>query len=178
MNDPNDHRSVSSYIFLLANGAIMWCSHKQHTMAKLSMEAEYMVASLVASEIMWLHHFLEEFSTLAQIGTMLYINNHSMIDSTKSHLLHRCTKHINVHYHYICEHIATGKITATHCPSEENVANGFTKVLPCPAYVKYWHMIVMGNLGILHNTKFSNFIPHNIGPHMTLRPLDNQLTQA
>ncbi|KAJ0911130.1 putative RNA-directed DNA polymerase [Helianthus annuus] len=42
---PDDRKSLLTYVFTLGNGAVAWCSKKQHTMALSSTEAEYISAT-------------------------------------------------------------------------------------------------------------------------------------
>ena len=58
-NGPDKHKSTSAYTFLLGRGAISLCSTKQLVVALLIIEAEYIVASTVAQEAIWLRHFFE-----------------------------------------------------------------------------------------------------------------------
>jgi len=46
-----DHKSMTSYIFLAAGGAIMWKLKKQTIIALSSMEAEYMALSDAAHPV-------------------------------------------------------------------------------------------------------------------------------
>ena len=54
----DDRKSKSGYLFTLAGGAISWSSKKQDSVALSSMEAEYIAASEVVKEAVWLKEFL------------------------------------------------------------------------------------------------------------------------
>ena len=43
---------------------------------------------------------------------------------------HGRTKHIEVHYHFVCELVKSQVINLAYCPTQENVADLFTKPLP------------------------------------------------
>ena len=133
-NNPDDRKSIGGQIFFVAGGAVTWSSRKQRTVAKSSMEAEYMAASASASEIKWLRTFFSELSFTLQLPTLLCIDNQSAITSAHSQSIHSRTKHIDIHYHYICELITSNKVQVIHCPTEENVADLFTKALPRPRF--------------------------------------------
>ena len=45
---------MTGYVFLMADGAVTWASQMQKTVARSSMEAEYMALSEASSEITWL----------------------------------------------------------------------------------------------------------------------------
>ena len=40
-------------------------------------------------------------------------------------------KHIDIQHHYICELLQSGAIAIEQVPSEDNLADLFTKPLPC-----------------------------------------------
>ena len=44
-SDEDDRKSYTGYVFLICGGAVSWSTHKQHTVALSSMEAEYMALS-------------------------------------------------------------------------------------------------------------------------------------
>jgi methyl coenzyme M reductase subunit D len=50
-------------------------------------------------------------------------------------------KHIDVKHHWIHETVETGNIAVTYMPSEDNIADIFTKALPCPPFEKLVRMI-------------------------------------
>ena len=45
-------------------------------------------------------------------------------------MLHERTKHIDVHYHFVCEVIARGDIIVSKVITHDNLANMMTKTLP------------------------------------------------
>jgi hypothetical protein len=56
--DPDDSKSQTGYVFMLNGGAVSWSSCKQELVAQSTMESEYMSASEVASERVWLCKFV------------------------------------------------------------------------------------------------------------------------
>jgi len=63
----NDRKSVGGFVFLLNGGAISWTSKKQTLIALSTTEAEYMVMTQAAMEMIWLRVLLEELGALAHI---------------------------------------------------------------------------------------------------------------
>ena len=57
-SDRESIKSTSRYVFTLGGGAISWWSVKQTSIADSTMEAEYIVASEVTKEAVWLKNFL------------------------------------------------------------------------------------------------------------------------
>ncbi|CDO77611.1 hypothetical protein BN946_scf184946.g3 [Trametes cinnabarina] len=133
-NDLDDRKSIAGQVFLLGGAPITWSSRKQRTVAKSSMEAEYMAMSAAASEIAWLRALLTELGFPPSGPTPLYVDNQSAIASANVQTSHACTKHIDIHYHFIRERIASNEVVVNHCPSEDNLADALTKALPRPRH--------------------------------------------
>ena len=132
VNDLDDQHSTSGYVFQLGDAAIMWNSKKQHTIAVLSTEAEYMALSHGAKQALWLCWFLHDVglhSTESPSTTHLSIDNTGTITLAKEAHFHAHTKHINMHYHFVCEHIEDGTFEITHVPTMEMLVDRFTKPL-------------------------------------------------
>src|SRR5215216_7884520 len=58
LNDSDDSKSQSGYVFVMNGGAVSWKSSKQDTVASSSTEAEYIVASEATKEAVWIRNFL------------------------------------------------------------------------------------------------------------------------
>jgi hypothetical protein len=56
-------------------------------------------------------------------------DNKSAIDLSKNLVLHSRTKHIDLRHHFLRDNVQKGNIEITKVPSEENVADIFTKPL-------------------------------------------------
>ena len=73
-SDRESRKSTSRYVFTLGGGAINWRSVKQSSIADSTMEAEYIVASEAAKEVVWLKNFLLDLGVepLTQLAITLY----------------------------------------------------------------------------------------------------------
>ena len=58
--DRDTRRSTSGNLFLLGDGAVMWYSKCQTSVALSTVEAEYMALSQATQEAVWLRRLLEE----------------------------------------------------------------------------------------------------------------------
>ena len=58
LDDPDDGKSTSRYVFLLGRGAISWSSKKHECTVMSTTEAEYVACALAAMEAVWIRHFL------------------------------------------------------------------------------------------------------------------------
>ena len=76
-SDHDNCKSMSRYIFILNDGAIYWNSFKQHTMMDSVCKAEYITASEVVKEAIWLWKFIDELEVAPSIDgpILLYYNS-------------------------------------------------------------------------------------------------------
>jgi hypothetical protein len=125
-----DWRAISGYAFLIDGGAVSWSSKRQEIVSLSTTESEYVAAMHGMKEALWLRSLiLEVFGKLGDATTM-FSDNQSAITLTHNHQYHACTKHIDVHYHWICWVIEQGSIQLIYCPTNDMVANVLTKALP------------------------------------------------
>ena len=129
-NDRTDRKSVTDQVMILANGPVTWAAHKQRRVAKSSTEAEYVAASSASAEIVWLRSLLAELGFQYDAPTPLFLDNRGAIATALAQVNHSRTKHIDIHHHYIRDHVADKTIKVIHVPSNDNLADLFTKALP------------------------------------------------
>ena len=89
---------------------------------------------MAAREIYWLRSFLTKMGASEPGATRLWLDNMSTIAITKNNKFHAHTKHIDIRHHFIREAVEQGTIGVEYVPTGENVADGFTKPLPRPAF--------------------------------------------
>ena len=70
-----------------------------------------------------------ELGNLPETATVIYEDNQSAISMTKNPQYHGKAKHIAIKYHFICEQVSDGTAKLQYCPTEEMVADMFTKGL-------------------------------------------------
>jgi hypothetical protein len=140
-----DHRhSISGYGLLINGGAISWSSNKQPIIALLSTEAEYIAIMHVLKELIWTRLSLAEIARPLKAPTVIYCDNQSAIDLTKTLQFHARTKHISIRYHFIREHIHNNSIIIPYCNTNEMAADIFTKPLPKPKIERFAAMLGLG----------------------------------
>src|SRR6266850_2355888 len=94
--DPQDHHSLSGYIFKIARGAVTWSSKKQPSMALSSTEGEYMALTHTAKEAIWIQQFLGDISFPSMIPTTILGDNQGTLALAVNPAFHARTKHIRV----------------------------------------------------------------------------------
>jgi len=78
-DDLNEFRSTTSYVFTLGEGAISWCSKKQHCIAMSTKEIEYVVYSTVMQETMCLRSFLQDLNLTPVVNDPIKMLCHNTI---------------------------------------------------------------------------------------------------
>ena len=132
------HRhSISGYSFHMGARAISWSSKKQHIVALSSTEAEYIAQTHVAKEALWLCSFLQELCSAPDDPLIINCDNQGVIALAKDNKFHACTKHIDVHYHFIREAVEDGKVMVQYILTRDNVSDIFTKLL---TKAKFWEL--------------------------------------
>ena len=125
--DRDDRHSQTGFIFKMAGGAISWASRRQPTISLSSTEAEYKAASDTSRQMMWLRTFGDELGDDMSASTPMCMDNHGAIFLSENPAIDRRTKHIEVHYHFVREYLASGSMDIYYIASKENLADALTK---------------------------------------------------
>jgi Reverse transcriptase (RNA-dependent DNA polymerase)/GAG-pre-integrase domain/gag-polypeptide of LTR copia-type len=123
-------RSTSGYVFTMAGGAVSWSSKRQATVALSTVEAEYVAMSRCAQQMVWMNSWLDEVKIEHTLPGLIRGDNRGAIALTKNTKDHGKVKHIDIRHHYIRDLVKSGEIIIEQVPSEENLADLFTKPLP------------------------------------------------
>jgi hypothetical protein len=75
--DVDTSKSTGGFAIQLGSGATMWASHLQRHVALSSTESEYINASLVGQEMMWMHYFLDELGYDISMPSPLFLDSNS-----------------------------------------------------------------------------------------------------
>ena len=70
---PDDRKSTSGFIFMMAGGAISWKSVKQTLTATSTMEAEYVACYEATCQAVWLKNLISGFQIVESISRPLVI---------------------------------------------------------------------------------------------------------
>ena len=125
-----DRRSISGYCYKLSdNGSLIsWKSKQQRTVALSTCEAEYMALTYAVQEGIFLRQLLSDMTGSTQLSAAnIFVDNQGAIELAKNPVYHQRSKHIDIRYHYLRTEIKSGKIILHYIPSNENIADIFTK---------------------------------------------------
>ncbi|PRQ27893.1 putative RNA-directed DNA polymerase [Rosa chinensis] len=126
---PESRRSTSDYLIYLGNTLVSWCSKKQPTIARSSVESEYRSLAHSSAETTWLGFLLYELSFHIQYPILLYCDNLSATYMASNPVFHARTKHIELDYHFVREKVALGSHQVHFVPSVDHPADLLTKPL-------------------------------------------------
>ena len=136
-SDENDRKSISGYCFFFCNSLVSWSARKQRTVSTSSTESEYYALANTMKEAIWLKLFL----TLTKLHTPhsfpLLCDNQSARLIASSDSVSSRTKHIDVRYHFIREHVANGSFPLHWIPTSDMTADIFTKSLPTVLFQRH-----------------------------------------
>ena len=135
-----DRRSITGYGFHLSDEGplISWKSRKQQTVALSTCEAEYMALAAATQEVKFLSQLLTDMSGTEQTkGVVLYVDNQGAIALAKNPVHHQRSKHIDIRYHFVRSEIQNGVLELVYVPTEDNVADVFTKPVAKPRLAKF-----------------------------------------
>ena len=139
-----DRKSITGYSFKMSknNPLISWKSRKQPTVALSTCEAEYMALCSATQEGKYLMSFLNEVISLNQTTFNLFCDNQGAIALAKNPINHKRSKHIDIKYHFIRNEISEGRLSLQYIPSEENIADVFTKPVSSVKLQKFKPMLM------------------------------------
>lgn len=122
-----DRKSVTGYIFNMADAPVTWSSKGQATVALSSTEAEYVALTATAREAIWLRSVLAEMGRPATRGTTIYEDNESAMKLVNNPVLHARSKHIDICHHAVRQFSRDKKIVVERRPTDVMVADMLTK---------------------------------------------------
>jgi hypothetical protein len=126
-------------------GILLSMCQKQRLNAKSSTEAEVIGVSDFLSNMIWARMFLEQQGYEIE-ENLLYQDNQSAIkiESNGSKSCSRRSRHIDMRYFFIKDRLESEHIKVVYCPTEQMIADFFTKPLQGKLF-HYLKSIIMGH---------------------------------
>nr|GEX05223.1 retrovirus-related Pol polyprotein from transposon TNT 1-94 [Tanacetum cinerariifolium] len=115
--------------FLDGDKLVSWSSKKQECTSMSLAEAEYVSLSACCAQVLWLRTRLTDYGFHFDKIPM-YCDSKADISILYNPVQLSRTKHIDVRYHFIKEHVENGIVELFFVETEYQLANLFTKSLP------------------------------------------------
>ena len=120
---------TSALIFSVGSAIVSRNSLNQISVARSSVEAEYMAASQATCEAVWLQILLQDFGEEQMVATTIRCDNQISIKLANNLVFHKNTKHIDTQFHFVREKVQSKEIHLEYCNKCVNFADIFTKPL-------------------------------------------------
>lgn len=143
--DANTRKSTTGWMCVLNGGPVAWLSRKQSSIALSATEAEFVALCSVTKEVVWLRKLLSELRYTQKLPTTVHCDNQAAIKLVKNPNVSKRTKHIETQYYYTCEKEKSEEIHVVYTPTNEQLADPFTKALSKPKFV---YLMRKGGVGV------------------------------
>ncbi|GJR71521.1 hypothetical protein Tco_0083886 [Tanacetum coccineum] len=138
----DDSKSTSGGLQFLGEKLVSWNLKKQDCTAMSTAEAEYVSLSACCAQVIWMRTQLLDYEYKYNRIPM-YCDSKSAIAISCNPVQYSKTKHIDIRYHFIKEHVEMGTVELYFVGTEYQLADLFTKALPKERFEYLVHRIVV-----------------------------------
>lgn len=132
--DEHQRRSRSGYFTAINGTPVSWKSGLQPIIAYSTAEAEYIAMSDAVRDAMCIRRLLQELGHPTGVITVFEDNTTAKIIAEE--VTTKRSKYIELRYHDIRRHVASGAVKIEYCRSADQLADILTKALPKDLYCK------------------------------------------
>jgi hypothetical protein len=146
--DANTRRSTSGMIVMMNGGPISWSSRLQKLCAQSTAESEVYAATESVKEAAHVKLMCEECGIRPPgVPLVVWEDNNACVQLGHGLRGHKSAKHYECRLRFLNEHIHDGTFEFARINTKDQLADGFTKALPGPAFFEFRDQI-------MHSTKF------------------------
>jgi hypothetical protein len=136
--DRNTRRSTSGMIIVMNGGPICWCSRLQKLCAQSSAESEIYAVTDTVKEVLHIRLLCEESGIRTpNIPMEIWEDNNACIQMAHNLRGSQNAKHFELRLRFLNEHVQQENIEFSRIDTKEQLADGFTKPLPLPAFREF-----------------------------------------
>ena len=133
-----DMRSHTGGMLSLGKGAVYGASTRQKLNTRSSTEAELVGVDDCMPQILWTRYFLEAQGYQIQDSVVYQDNQSAMLLANNGRASSsKRTRHMNIRYFYVTDRIQARDIRVAYCPTDEMVADFFTKPLEGSKFTRF-----------------------------------------
>ena len=123
-----DRKGTFSAYFFIGDCIVAWLSKKQNFISLSTTKTKYIVVWSYCTQLLWMKQMLKDYGIEQRTMSIQY-DNSSAINISKNHVLHSCTKHIEIHHHFIRDLVKEKVISLKFVFNEHQLSNILTKHL-------------------------------------------------
>ncbi|XP_048424280.1 uncharacterized mitochondrial protein AtMg00810-like [Pyrus x bretschneideri] len=142
--DINTRRSITGFVVYLGNNPVSWQSKKQSTVSRSSTEAEYKALAHCAANVFWIRSVFKDLHQSISVPPSIYCDNISALALSSNPVFHSKIKHLDMDYHFVREKVQRGDLMVHYIPTDDQVADVFTKGLHSPIFHKHCRSLSLG----------------------------------
>jgi hypothetical protein len=133
-----DMKSHTGGTLSLGKGSLYSTSTRQKLNTKSSTEAELVGVDDVMPLILWTRYFLDA-QGYGVVENKVFQDNQSamLLEKNGRRSSSRRTRHINIRYFFVTDRIQSKELTVEYCPTEEMLADFFTKPLQGSSFRRF-----------------------------------------
>jgi len=120
--------STEGNVFIVVGGPVSWESKCQETVVLSTVESEYMAFIHTTAQALWIMKFFAKIGLPVTNLITIYADNNGSISNSTNNKNHCRTKHINVKFHFVKEHMKKREIMFIYILSSDNLADLFTNL--------------------------------------------------
>ena len=121
-------KTLQEPVSFIGSKLVSLFSKKQHLVSTSTAGAEYIAVGSCYAQILWMRNQLFDYGLQLE-KIPIFCDNTSAIVITENPVQHPRTKHIDIRYHFIREHVMNVTMEIYFVPSEKQLANIFTNPL-------------------------------------------------
>ena len=85
---------------------------------------------MVATEVIWLRRLLASIGIPQTKPTTIFTNSQSAMRLAVNTKSHSRTKHVDIKFHFLCEHVVLCSIEIHYLPTHQQIVDILTKAFP------------------------------------------------
>ena len=148
--------TTNGFLAMLKSGSyehvLDWHGRKRAAVSRSRCESEFIALGQASAELLWLRGLLMELKLLTTSTTVLSVPDTAVVkvhlDSTSAKQLAENegytgkTRHIGIQFYFVRDLVETGIISLTWVPSQQQLADAFTKALDEAAFVRFQRAVM------------------------------------
>ncbi|CAL8996514.1 unnamed protein product, partial [Prunus brigantina] len=138
-------RYIQGFVVLLGHNPISWQSKKQGSVSRSSTEAEYRALANTAADLAWIRQVLLDLKVCLPQPPTIFCDNLSALALSSNPVYHSRIKHLDTDFHFVRERVQRNDLIVQYVPTQEQVADVFTKGLHSPIFLSHCISMRLGN---------------------------------